>query len=141
MNKKLYIKPVHGFEINNVEDLIDVVYSYERMPHERSALARSTYVDKQCTKIDCSRARRSFEDLLCLTKTYFPSATECDLMRALKNQNLYFDFCRDIHKIVFVRHTNYRSLQSNTFTQLNPTYYAADTYTVELLENIYNQLT
>lgn len=64
-----------------------------------------TYFDEECTNVQCKRARRSFEDLWKIAKTYFPETTEVILAKTL--QILYKDgpilaiFCSDIQKVVF----------------------------------------
>ena len=64
-----------------------------------------TYNDKECKDIECGRARRSFEDLLEISRTYFPETTEIELAKTLQElgnkHNLIASFCGDINKLVF----------------------------------------
>jgi hypothetical protein len=40
-----------------------------------------TYHDEECTQQQCHAANRSFSDLLAISQTYFPQATETDLIK------------------------------------------------------------
>lgn len=74
----------------------------------------TTYSDKECTKIQCSRGKnRSIDDVMCLIKTYYPSKTYKHIFEQfriyLEKVNIDEDgeysnaliLCNDIEKWVF----------------------------------------
>lgn len=78
-----------------------------------------TYKDEECTDTQCGRARRSFEDLLEISRTYFPETTEIELAKTLQElgnkYNLIATFCGDINKIVFWRWDTVKSYKNDLF--------------------------
>lgn len=68
------------------------------------ASADITYSDKKCFITQCDRTRRSFDDLLELTKTYYTSITPKTLMSKLlklkphKNSIIYLTNCSGMMK-------------------------------------------
>lgn len=64
-----------------------------------------TYFDEECLNVQCRTARRSFEDLWEIAKTYFPETTEVILAKTLQNlfnkSFLLLSYCSDIRKAVF----------------------------------------
>lgn len=105
-----------------------------------------TFNDETCTSVQCKEgARRSFEDLLAISKTYFPKTTEVDLMKVLKQINMNFYFCSTVKKIVFHYLGNF-NLEKNGFDQYlklenaKRILYSENTYTLKQLSNIYEQL-
>lgn len=92
-----------------------------------------TYFDPECTKEECHCARRSFEDLLAICKTYFPRTTKKHLARLLynlwltKKLNIATSFCPDIGAVVFRLHynnskwaTNFSSIDNGYNTVSDP---------------------
>ena len=74
----------------------------------------TTYHDKECTKIQCSRGKnRSIDDVMCLIKTYYPSKTYKHIFEQFRiylekvndvNDDKYLNaliLCNDIEKWVF----------------------------------------
>ena len=74
----------------------------------------TTYHDKECTKIQCSRGKnRSIDDVMCLIKTYYPSKTYKHIFEQFRiylekvndvNDDEYLNaliLCYDIGKWVF----------------------------------------
>lgn len=100
MKRELYIKPCLNTPITSVKVLIDSLYRNSDNNNRRN-YARSTFKDPECTMPECCAGRRSFEDLLCLARTYFPKTTEVELMTVLKELEIKFYFCYDIKKMVF----------------------------------------
>lgn len=91
-----------------------------------------TYVDKKCTEIQCDdRRRRSLTDLIELIQTYFPEATEKDIIHEfliseyflnIKEEYYpYLSFCTTIMRSTFFF---YRSEQTKYgfFIKENPYY-------------------
>lgn len=98
----IYLKIPIGTEINNIKELLGVLYSNNIYNDINDYYSITTYYDKECTLIECSKLRRSFEDLLEICRTYFPSTTEEDLMKELLDSTyLKWSKCGDINKIVF----------------------------------------
>ncbi len=72
------------------------------------SFALATYYDKNCNQIQCGPGKnRSFDDILALCKTYFPSATPKKVfLNLLKIKKIYncetyfprFDYCGTIQK-------------------------------------------
>ncbi len=71
-----------------------------------------TYSDKECTKLQChSNKFRSFDDILTLTKTYYPSITpkrlmhellisrSSNLVRSNETKYLYMGICSTMQRI------------------------------------------
>ena len=140
MDKKIYIN--NGNKQNSLKDLIDLLYSGEL---GRTILASETYSDEACTVKECRPARRSFEDLLRIAKTYFPDTDEKDLMSTLKELEMRFWFCGDIEKFVFMGPEQGYPINTEKFELHTETeedrIYADDTYTLDDLININEQLT
>ena len=66
-----------------------------------------TFFDENCTKYQCRGHRRSFEDLLLISKTYFSNTTKEELLKCLISMNMKFYFCSNINKIVFHFHGSF----------------------------------
>ncbi|MFA9239460.1 MAG: hypothetical protein ACEQSQ_06165 [Candidatus Paceibacteria bacterium] len=83
----------------SVKELIKIGFT------KNSGLFVVTYADPECTIQECRAANRSFEDLLEISKTYFPRTTEKKLAKTLfklnKEINLTASYCCTIDKIVF----------------------------------------
>lgn len=61
-----------------------------------------TYKDNECKELECKPARRSFDNLVIISRTYFPEATESDIIKALvKIEKIRCFYCNDIRKPVF----------------------------------------
>lgn len=76
--KKIYInfkKP------NTIDKLLKLIYSKKFPPSTLYSV--NTYYDKDCKQLQCNKGWRSFDDLYCIVKTYFPSTTEKILMTRL----------------------------------------------------------
>ena len=63
----------------------------------------ATYHDPENVEMQCHRARRSFDDLLEISRTYFPETTEKELVDILfsPDMKMFIRFCPDIRKAVF----------------------------------------
>jgi len=64
-----------------------------------------TFLDPECTQREFRRARRSFEDLLIISRTLYPKTSEKALARMIfklaKNKGLYAYPCGSANRIVF----------------------------------------
>ncbi len=61
-----------------------------------------TYIDKECTNIECdANRRRSFQALFEIARTYFPTITMSEFYESLYKKGLRFWVCEDIKKVVF----------------------------------------
>lgn len=139
-DKKIYIKHDKSYPFASVRD---VIYSlFRNGDGSRRSYAMLTYSDADCTRVECSAGRRSFEDLLCLARTYFPETTEVELMAVMKELKLTFYFCCDIHKIVFFYMGDFDLTDENGLKSLtgDSRTYAAGTYKAEELVNIYEAI-
>lgn len=92
---------------------------------------KPTFYDKDFRKQQCHAGRRSFEDIVCLVKTYFPKATESSIAKALllsggKTYKCYpyFLFCGGILKpvVYFPPVYKYTPLPVNHFSKMNASY-------------------
>lgn len=138
MGKKLYIKPLEGHPIESLYDLIDVLYKDKN--GNRSPGARPTFLEEDFRSLDCDAWRRSFEDLLTLAQTYFPSTTETELMLTLEKLSVEFFYCSDIHKIVFHRDGGYNINAASFRKHLGfDSEYQDGTYAPSDLLKIYNE--
>lgn len=105
---QIYLKISKDAAINNIYDLILYGYYGNNGESIYSYKFHRTYKDKECTIEECHPARRSFEDLLKICKTYFPNTTEVEL--ALTLEKLRIDkkisclYCNTINKLVFISH-------------------------------------
>lgn len=105
----IYLKK-DGTEFTNVYDLLKFGYTQygEKSWGERFV---KTYSDPECTQLECKAARRSFDDLLTISRTYFPETTEVELAKTLeqlrKERVVFCLFCPDIERVVFYRSTGY----------------------------------
>lgn len=140
-NKKLYIVP--HIEINSLNSLLKCLY-WEVRTNNWKFYANPTFLDKECTKYECTASRRSFEDILCIARTYFPDVTEKDVLSEMKALNFDFLHCPDINKIVFMHNTGNSLITENQLNKYPNKYYKYcddSTYTAEDLLEIYHQLT
>lgn len=98
---KIYLKEP---ELTSLSSLIFNGFS-ELVPYHRFYKFVTTYNDEECTKLECNPARRSFEDLLKIGRTYFPETTEGELISVLYELHKRFGigafWCPDIRKYVF----------------------------------------
>lgn len=64
-----------------------------------------TFYDKECTKLQCKIARRSFDDLLVISQTLYPKASPASVAKIIfklhRNDGLRCIFCQKTGKIVF----------------------------------------
>lgn len=92
----LYIKNVTE-PVKNLDHLFSLFtseYNKERF--------NDTFLDPECTMLDCSARNRSFGDILKVVKTYLPNTTDKEVARYLVSNNITCLFCPDIKKLVFV---------------------------------------
>lgn len=133
---KIYLKTDKKFK--SVQDLLEYGFISRFNAHGYFVI---TYSDPECTIIQCSAYRRSFEDLLAIAKTYFPSTTEVRLMNVLKkmlNGQLKFYRCSSIKKIVFHKSGSF-SLDTDNFSGYNDLPFCKSTYTPSQLSEIYQK--
>jgi hypothetical protein len=76
-----------------------------------------TYFDKECTEVQCTAKRRSFEELYILFKTYFKNISKKELLTLLFTYASFY-FCNQINKLVFHR-VEYTSLLDPYCQNLN----------------------
>ena len=132
---KLYIKKPN---LKSLKDLIKSGYD------KNGIRFVATYYDKSYKKIQCPNdRRRSFEDLLAVSKTYFPKTTQIQLMSVLKDLDIKWYCCGYVKKIVF-HHAGTFNLNENTFQKYRNYHgnvrYADSTYSLNDLSKIYNKL-
>jgi len=128
---KLYINTNKQF--NDINELLTFCYPTGDYFREY------TYFDKECTQIQCSASRRSFEDLLSLCKTYFPETTEKDLMKTLIDMGMRYYRCGGIGKIVFHYRGDY--LVKDGFSiGLDNLGYVEETYLPKRLREIHEEV-
>lgn len=111
MKLKLYFKEAQQKTVANIEELLILGYVDAEKDHYYGFAP--TYFDAECTVQQCKSARRSFDDLLIICKTYFPRTTKKHLAKALyklhtKDIYLSIFICGDIKKVVFSRVSNYQ---------------------------------
>lgn len=127
----IYLRIPIGSEIHNIKELLYILYS-------NHGYANFTYRDKGLTILQCYGLRRSFEDLLEICQTYFPSTTEEDLMKELLDSTyLKWSKCGDINKIVFYEF-GFNEIDVESFKKYVDLYdrYSKDTYKLETLVKI-----
>lgn len=100
----IYVKPENVRE--NLEEFLKHNFSTNTEYFDKGKFSM-TYKDSECTIRECHSARRSFEDLLEISQTYFPETTEAELAKILLNLkssdfNMRCLYCINIHKWVFV---------------------------------------
>lgn len=124
VHEKLYFEQSKNCE--TLKDLLIDFYSkYSHDNYNRKGYSRITYLDVGLTEVESFARRRSFEDLLVLSKTYFPDTTEEILMQTLYDIDISFYFCAGIKKIVF-HYKGDHSINSNSFNGI---------VTYQILEN------
>lgn len=88
---KIYFKD--GYKAKSLKELLTLLYP--------GTYVKMTFLDPECTEYQChGSARRSFEDLLAISNTYFETS-EKELMKVLLDLNFNFYKCEEIKKIVF----------------------------------------
>jgi len=95
-----------GDKAKNLKELLNLGFSCFAGYGCRPDFAKftTTYYDKGCTGIYQSTvARRSFQDLLEIAKTYFPKTTEEQLAYHLffRIKNIHVRYCCTINRVVF----------------------------------------
>lgn len=103
-NEKIYF--FGGDKAENVGELIKIGFSQKFSNAFDRGKFVTTYHDKECERIECYRARRSFSDLYNIATTYFPEATRAELAYTLIEEGYYCFICPDIDKLVFMRYEN-----------------------------------
>lgn len=97
--EKIYFKK--GNEAKDLKELMIFLF-------EDGGYSVETYHNENFTNIQCySGSRRSFEDLLAISNTYYPNTTEEQLMKVLIDIEIKFYHCGDIKKVVFHYYGNY----------------------------------
>lgn len=124
------------FENPNTESLKHLIGSFYPTGNYYS---KPTYRDEKCTILEFKQGRRSFEDLLIISRTYFPDTTEIELMKALRDNNLKFYRCGYLKKIVFARICSYQ-IKRDCFTNYFGYVVISSTYQPEQLNNIVNEM-
>ena len=81
-----------------------------------------TFYDEECTKRQCVVARRTFEDLYVIVKTYYPKYTKSNVAKMIKTlhekDNVFPIWCNAQDKIVFYKKsTSAKGLAINHFIQ------------------------
>jgi len=133
-SKKIYFKDAENTK--TITELLQAGYS--------TGYFQTTYKNKECTISQCHQsARRSFEDLLSITRTYFPRTSEIRLMQALIYIDIPFYFCGYIKKIVFHISGSF-TIDGSKFLKSNvgdfDFDFAENTYTLNDLNKIYKKL-
>lgn len=130
---KIYLKEP---DLTDLKSLIQYGYS-------ANGYFVTTFEDKELTKVQYhSRARRSFEDLLAISRTYFPETTEVDLMKVLIEIKIKYYFCGSTRKIVFHYNGNHylNKEHLNDFKEHSKELtYKDSTYTIDDLIEIYQK--
>lgn len=68
----------------------------------KALVGKETFYDKECKKLQYGRGKRSLDDLLSISNTYFENITDIDILKALCNINnsFYINYCFIPHKPV-----------------------------------------
>lgn len=89
----------------NIKDIEELLTRGFTSKSYESKTFLTTYHDQDCTQKQCHNARRSFDDLFTICKTYFPKTTKKELAKTLftlsKKINLVASYCYTINKLVF----------------------------------------
>jgi hypothetical protein len=149
--KKLYVNQI--VPINTVKDVLICLYGREN--GAINFYANPTFLDEGLENIDCAKDRRSFDDIFLLVQTYFPGATEVDVMKAMAELNMSLLYCWNINKMVFMGKggETCRRVKDGDFdaavkyyeekvmpTQKVPVRWAEGTYSAERLSQIWEQI-
>jgi hypothetical protein len=115
----IYVKFAEEQKPRSINDFL--IKFYTQRPSFEQVYAAFTYNDKECTLIQCDKIRRSFDDLLELVKTYYPSTTEKILISKLLKlkidgyHSIFLTNCSGMYRVrisYFTTKTNQRSFQS-----------------------------
>jgi hypothetical protein len=101
---KLYLNPI------NRKKPKEPIYNFIKRYFELGS--KSTYYDKECNNLHCSRGKnRSIDDMLNIVKTEYPKSSNKAIYKAFKKFLLFeeqkqqtkkvFIFCKDVEKWVF----------------------------------------
>lgn len=137
MATKMYI--VQNVPITSLATMLECLFT--NPDGSPRLFANPTYLDIECTVVECTGSRRSFEDLLVLANTYFPGTTEEDLMKAIIEVNLGYLYCPDIKKIVFcVYPTKLTKENLDEAIDWDKPYCNEETFTPDRLMAVYSQI-
>lgn len=92
--KMIYFK--YAEKAKNLEQLLEIGFT------AAYGMFQPTYEDKEFTKTQCKSARRSFNDLLRIAKTYFPKTTQKELATILVNKYASF-YCAGMQLVIFLK--------------------------------------
>lgn len=114
----IYVKFAKKKKPRTVLEFLDKFYN--KAVYSNTYLRASvTFFDKECKKVQCDRVSRSFDDLLIMINTYYPSIKPLKLMHYLLifRKNLptgiqvkpYLGFCGGMQRIKYLpyQQTNY----------------------------------
>jgi len=93
-------------DVTNIEELIAKGFKESGQGYNFA----ETFINAECTEVECKPARRSFLALVEICQTYFPETTQEDVAKVLveliqgkENSFLACGFCGNINKVVFCR--------------------------------------
>lgn len=99
----LYVKFAIKQRPKTINEFLLLFYTQDTFYNQ--AHAEYTYYDKSCKKVHCTKIRRSFDDLLELVKTYYPSTTPKILISKLLKlkipdyPTIYLTSCNEMKKL------------------------------------------
>lgn len=107
----IYVKFAEEKKPKSIKEFLNNLYTKERVSYYARAV--DTFTDKNCTQLQSSHMYRSFDDLLILTKTYYPSITTKKFIKILLNLKIpipnsdkyyypYLGSCSTMGKIRFI---------------------------------------
>lgn len=115
---ELYFKG--GDKAKNVEELFELFFSNEKKTFPQ------TFYDKELHSTQCYTVYgRSFHDIFCVVKTYFPDTTEEEFIKLLKTKILYIFYCSDVKHPV-IRIAKYRQKKTVVSKLLGSYNYVTD---------------
>jgi len=79
----IYVKFAEEKKPKSIKEFLTKFYTNRTCSHNGQAISDVTYFNKNCNIVQSSHIRRSFDDLLELIQTYYPSTTPKILMSNL----------------------------------------------------------
>jgi hypothetical protein len=130
----------------SLEDLMNNCFitddTLNSMGYMQSHKCKETYLNPECTELQCKGARRSFGDLLILARTYFPETTEEQLAKLLHEfflkRQIRALYCHNISRIVFCRGSHDMFIDRRLEQAYPLSLPDMDMYTAEYIENLIN---
>lgn len=138
----IYVKFAEEKKPKSIKEFLLIFYTTKYRNQFQQVYAVETFNDKDCVDLQSNHIRRSFDDMLELVKTYYPSTTPKILMHNLLRleipyHHIYLTNCNDMRRIRISFYKNSYGFYANYESICNVTQMGSK-YSWEHLLNMLN---